>query len=179
MKTWWKIGIAIFLFFLLDAIAVYLLYTKPWIKLAPKHGESAKVVQPTPTISPIKVFSSTDMHLSFNYPKKLLLTEVNPHLISLQNPTNPAADKRLYIFETSVIHNAKIVDVPFIIKAKIKKQVAIPVPNFTAKQITYSDGVIYLTLQKDQQFIMVRIPKDSQYVADAITDLVGTIRTLP
>lgn len=179
MRTRWKIVIAIFLFFFLDAIGVYLLYAKPWLKLSAAHSQVSPKSSAIPTISPIKVFSSTDMHMTFNYPKNLEVAEVNSHLITLKNLANSSPDKRLYIFETTTKPGARIVDVPFVIKAKIKTQTKIPVPNFTAKQITYTDGVIYITLQKDQQFIMVRIPKDSQYVADAITDLVGTIRTLP
>jgi len=181
MKTSQKILIAVLLFFLVDIAAAYILYTKAWTKFGGQHtnptSPSTNNQAATPA-TPIKAYSNPDMHLSFNYPKNLEITQVNPSLISLKNPSSTSTDSSLFVFETTIPSNVKSIDIPFVIKGKIKNQVAIPVPNFTAKQITYTDGLNLITLRKDQQFIMVRIPKDSKSVEEAITDFVGTVKTM-
>lgn len=181
MKTSWKIYLTVLLFFILDFVAGYILYTKAWTKVLGKNLQIPFVkhtIQPTPQNSATKIYANPKMHISFAYPQNLALKEINSSLISLETPTSTATDSSLFIFETTLTNKQNVVDIPFVIKGKIKTQVAIPVHDFTAKQITYTDGLVLITLRKNDQFIMVRIPKDSTYVEDAITDFVDTIKIL-
>ena len=180
MNTRWKIFIAILIFLWVDAAAAYIIYTKPWTGL----GQKISLMNPLAKTSSsqqntsTKTYSNKDMHLSFQYPSGLQVTEVRSHLLSIENTSSTSVDSTLYIFETTASNHTKTVDIPFVIKGKLKSETPIPVHDFTAKQLTYTDGLTLLTLQKDQQFIMVRIPKDSKNVEDAITDFVDSVKLL-
>jgi len=184
MKIGLKNLIAILLFCLVDLIAGYILYTKPWTKISGKNVQPTQVIKPTlpkqQNVS-LKTYSNADMHISFGYSPTLELTMTRPHLISIRDPFTTSSDSTLYIFETTIINGTKTVDIPFVIKGKLTKETPVPIHNFTAKQLVYMDGkseTDFLTLQNKQQFIMVRLPKDSTDVEDAITDFVDTVKTV-
>jgi len=122
------------------------------------------------------------MNISFIYPGNLKYKQITPQLVSLSDPSIKATDDNiLYIYSTTVPENSIEFKIPFTLPGKLKETKIIKTETFTANQEIYSDGtneVTFLVLRQNDQTIVIRIPKDSNYVSQAITDIMNSIKTL-
>lgn len=127
-----------------------------------------------------KTFSDPAMNMAFNYPGNLILTRVNPQLLSISDTSATDSGKILLIYSTVSDNPAKLT-LPFPLPGTLKTAMKITIKDFDARQVTYSDGTLetnLLLLRKKQQTIVIRIPQNSSDVDQAITDLVNSIKTL-
>lgn len=123
----------------------------------------------------------TGMHINFIYPTNIKLKQINPKLISLNDPSIKADDDILYIYSTVVPENIINFKIPFTIPGTLKHSSIIKMHGFVANQETYSDGkneVNLLVLRKQSQTIVLRIPRNSKPLEETITDVVNSLKTL-
>ena len=154
-----------------------------WIK---KDGKNNRLLEKMSTnqsgqqaISAVSIFSSKDMNITFNYPKTIQLTQINPQLIAISTASSTATENSLLIFATTVSGNN--LQLPFPVTGKLKGGTMIPKLGFDAKQLIYSDGskeTDLLVFRQKQQLIVMRIPEDTTLIAQAITDIVDSLKTL-
>ncbi|HSX08957.1 MAG TPA: hypothetical protein VLF93_02280 [Candidatus Saccharimonadales bacterium] len=194
-NKYFLIGALIIIFF---AAGAYIQFTKkPWVTI-PKNLTSQVGEDQTNTkkvfyngkyynIVNQKTFgyeqySNPQMNISFDYPDPLKYKQITPQLVSLSDPTvKDTDDNTLFIYSTTVPENSIKFKIPFTLPGRLKQTKIIKTQNFTANQEIYSDGtneVMFLILRQNDQTIVIRIPKDTSYVSQAITTIMSSIKTL-
>ncbi|SRR6266568_4788640 len=181
LRNKYLIIIAIIIIFF--GVGGYLEYTHPWRKTPTlqkidlSHFSNIK-----PTQVPEKMTQIPSMNITFMYPGNIKLTQINSQLISLSDPSKKADDTNtLYIYSATVPENTINFKIPFTVPGKLKHTNSMQLQEFTASQAVYSDGTNeadFLILRKKQQTVVIRIPKNSDAVGQAITDIVNSIKTL-
>lgn len=121
------------------------------------------------------------MNVTFSYPPTLQLTQIDPQVVALFDPSHHDMAEKMLIYSTTNT-NINDIQLPFPVIGTLSQAQPVQMSGFRATMKVYTSQVAgieqLLFLQRDQQIFAIRFPANKALAPSIVKHLLHSVNTL-